>query len=59
MLLNHITGRIDKDRVKNRKKKKKYLFFEESLFFRVVFAFVDSQLSLRFDAASFACVFAP
>jgi hypothetical protein len=30
---------------------------EESLF-RVVFAFVDSQLPLRFNSASFACVLA-
>lgn len=28
------------------------------MFLRVVFAFVDSQLPLRFDAASLACVFA-
>jgi len=39
--------------------KEKRLFFEETLFFRVVFALVDSQLPLRFDAASFACVLAP
>ena len=41
------------------KKKKRLFFVEESLFFRVVFAFVDSQLPLRFDAAAFASVFAP
>ncbi len=32
---------------------------EKSLFFRVIFAFVNSQLSLRFNAAAFACVLAP
>ena len=40
------------------RKKEKKLFFEESLLFRVVFAFVDSQLSLWFDAAAFTCVLA-
>jgi hypothetical protein len=44
---------------KNKKGKKiKKLFFEQTLLFRVIFAFVDSQLALGFDAASFACVLA-
>jgi hypothetical protein len=43
----------------NKLTKKKKLFFEEALFFRVVFAFVDAELALGFDAAAFACVLAP
>jgi hypothetical protein len=41
-----------------KEKNKKMLFFEDALFFWVVFALVDAQLSLWFDAASFACVLA-
>ena len=37
-------------------KKEKKLFL---LFFRVIFAFVDAQLTLGFDAAAFAGIFAP
>lgn len=37
-------------------KKKKVLLFW--VFLGVIFAFVDSQLPLRFDAAAFACVLA-
>jgi hypothetical protein len=44
-----VTGKIEKEK----------LFFEESLFFRVVFAFVDSKLSLGFYAAAFACILSP
>ena len=40
-------------------KKEKKLFLKETLFFRVVFAFVYAELALGFDAAAFACVFAP
>jgi hypothetical protein len=39
--------------------KKEKLFSEETLFFRVVFAFVDAELPLWFDAAPFAGVLSP
>lgn len=36
----------------------KRLFFEKTFFLWEVFAFVDSQLSLGFQTAAFACVLA-
>jgi hypothetical protein len=38
---------------------RKKLFSEKSLLFRVIFALVNAELPLGFDAAPFACVFAP
>jgi hypothetical protein len=39
--------------------KRKKLFPKESLLFRIILALINSQLPLRFYAASFACILAP
>ncbi len=46
---------MDLEKIKKREIK---LSFEEALLFGVIFAFIDAELALGFDSASFASIFA-